>query len=73
MISAILYDQETKTNHDTVIPDGSSFFELDMDKIIKCAKCGDDLKYGDSYTSRTIMNKVGFGYAVCHDCYMKEW
>ena len=44
----------------------------DMNKFVQCANCGRIIKYGDSYTSRTIQTNMGFGYAICEDCYKKE-
>ena len=49
--------------------DGASFFEDDMNKEISCCQCGKKIKFGNSYTSRTIHTEVGFGYAECEDCY----
>ena len=51
------------------LPDGASFFEDDMNKEISCCQCGKKIKFGDSYTSRTIHTEGGFGYAECEDCY----
>ena len=45
----------------------------DMDEIINCPHCGKEFPYGESYTSKEIHNKVGFGYPVCSDCYEEEW
>lgn len=44
----------------------------DMDKIINCANCRKQFKFGDCYCSKTIHNKHGFGYLVCEECYLKE-
>ena len=44
----------------------------DMNKSIDCACCGKSITFGDSYTSRQIHNKSGFGYPVCEECYNKE-
>jgi hypothetical protein len=43
-----------------------------MSSIINCAACFNPIVYGESYTSRILHNKVGFGYAVCEQCYTKE-
>ena len=48
-------------------------YASDMDDIIACAACGKLLKFGDSYTSRKILSNGGFGFAVCEDCYEKEF
>ncbi|MFQ6793822.1 MAG: hypothetical protein ACLRT4_13770 [Thomasclavelia sp.] len=55
------------------LPQGASLYEKDMEKIVACAECGKKIRYGNSYTSRRIQNLVGFGYAVCGECYAKEW
>lgn len=44
-----------------------------MDKIVACAQCGRKMLFGDGYTSRQIHTRQGFGYAVCEQCYDKEW
>jgi hypothetical protein len=44
-----------------------------MEEIIVCAACGKALKFGDAYTSRKILSNGGFGFAVCEDCYEKEF
>ena len=41
--------------------------------MVKCAQCGKPVIYRESYTSRTIHSDYGFGYAVCPECYLKEW
>lgn len=43
-----------------------------MDLLIVCASCGNDLIFGDSYTSRELHTKGGFGYPVCSACYKEE-
>lgn len=48
-------------------------FTTDMDEIVNCASCGKELKFGDAYTSKEIHNKFGLGFAVCEECYNKEW
>lgn len=48
-----------------------SMYETDMDKVVNCAECGKQIKYGESYTSVKIHDEAGFGYAVCYDCHCK--
>lgn len=48
-------------------------FCADMDEIINCPHCGRELAFGDGYTSRQIHTKHGMGFAVCADCYEKEF
>lgn len=46
----------------------------DLDKEVNCAGCGKKLRYGECYCSTQIHTEfTGFGYAVCRDCYRKEW
>jgi len=49
-----------------------SLYEIDMDKIVNCANCGKELKFGECYTSKTIHTEIGMGYGVCEECYNKE-
>ena len=50
-----------------------SLCEADMDNIVNCASCGKELPYGETYTSMEIRTAgMGFGYAVCDECYNKE-
>ena len=50
-----------------------SYYEADMSTVVNCAQCGKELVYADSYTSLEVQTPLGFGYAVCADCYEKEW
>ena len=43
-----------------------------MELIIKCAECEKEIKCGEAFTSHTIHNKIGLGYPICEECYMKE-
>ena len=45
----------------------------DMDEVVNCPHCGKKIKFGESLTSMEIHTELGFGYAVCEDCYDKEW
>jgi len=45
----------------------------DLKDKIDCANCGKEVEFGDTYTSMTIHNDVGFGYCVCEECYEDEW
>lgn len=60
---------------DCMIPNSwkVSLYETDMDTIVNCPHCGKEVRYGDTYTSRQFHNWVGLGYAVCEECYEKEW
>ena len=50
-----------------------STYENDMDRIVNCAECGKEVPYSATYVSLAIHNVMGFGYAVCPECYEKEW
>lgn len=59
---------------DYELPEGASTFSKDMDEIVSCARCGKQLSFGDTYTSRQIQTqRLGFGYGVCKECYEEEW
>lgn len=47
-------------------------FVPDLDTVVDCASCGTGVPFGLCYTSLEIHNAVGFGYAVCAECYEKE-
>lgn len=47
-------------------------YEDDMNQKISCASCGKEKRFGECYTSMEIHNSMGFGYAVCPECYQKE-
>ena len=49
-----------------------SIYSDHMDKIITCAGCGRDIRFGDGYCSMEIHNFVGFGYSVCANCHWEE-
>ena len=66
------YDLETGQYEDYALPDGATYYEDDMNKKIACCECGKKVIYGITYTSRIILDKYGFGYAVCKECYFKN-
>ena len=46
----------------------------DLNEIVNCPHCGNEIKFGDSYTSLEFHTEVlGMGYAVCERCYKEEW
>lgn len=49
-----------------------AIYSNDLDKMIDCAGCGKEIKFGDGYTSMEIHNFVGFGFIVCGDCHWGE-
>lgn len=44
----------------------------DMDELINCCQCGEEVKFGDTYTSKEIHTESGFGYCVCEKCNESE-
>lgn len=60
---------------DIDIDDECSAYEDDMEKMIKCPHCNKYVMYGETYTSRDIYTHPSgiFGFAVCSECYQKEW
>ena len=48
-------------------------YSEDMNEIVNCCQCLKKIRYGDTYTSNEINTDLGFGFAVCEDCYEKEW
>lgn len=67
------WDRKTRRYYDYDLPKGACLYSGDMDKVIACARCGQRMLVGDSYTSRQINTTYGFGYAVCKQCYDIEW
>ena len=55
------------------LPEGAAMMALDMDELVRCAECGKEIQFGRTYTSMLIHNQHGIGYAVCPECYSKEW
>lgn len=45
----------------------------DMSEIVNCPHCGKQIRFGEGLTSTEIHTELGFGYAVCEDCYDEEW
>lgn len=51
-------------------------YSENMQEHIDCTNCGNELLFGDGYTSKTIHNDFGLGYPVCEKCYeqeLKDW
>lgn len=44
----------------------------DMNEMVNCPHCGKLLPFGECYTSREIHTGLGFGYAVCEECYYNK-
>ena len=47
-------------------------YSEDMNEIVNCCQCLKKVKFEDTYTSNEIHTDLGFGFAVCEDCY-KEY
>ena len=70
------WNPKTRKYYDYELPEGACLYSDDMDKVIACARCGRRMLFGYGYTSRqihAIHTKYRFGYAVCEQCYDKEW
>ena len=48
-------------------------YSPDMEEIVNCPHCGEEIKVGDSYTSMEFHTPYGFGYLVCRKCYDEEF
>lgn len=70
---AYKYNFEKNKSELYELPAGATKYEDEMRKIVPCACCWKPIHYGDSYTSATILDGVGFGYMICGECYEKEW
>lgn len=68
-MKAIYWIEKEHRYIDYDLPEGSSLIESNMDKTVSCACCGKKIKFGQSFTSRRIHSEMGFGYAVCEECY----
>lgn len=55
------------------LPEKASCFEYNMNEVICCADCGNEMTYGEGYTSLYIHTPMGFGYSVCKKCYAEEF
>lgn len=66
---------KTREYEKVEIPDNRKIglYSNNMNEIVQCINCGNELRFGDSYTSRQYHTEIGFGYCVCNSCYEKEW
>lgn len=69
------WNYETHKYDDIELPDKLyvSLYENDMNVMVNCPHCLKPVKFGECYTSMEFHNWVGFGYAVCENCYNEEW
>jgi len=75
MLKVQKWNFKTREYEPYEVPDNWNIktFSLDMDEIVNCPHCGREIRFGDGYTSRMIHTKHGMGFAVCAECYSKEW
>lgn len=74
MIDLLKWNYETHEYDPYQVPDDwvLGLYSTDMELPINCAQCGKGMTYGVGYTSKEVHTPVGFGYAVCEQCYEKE-
>lgn len=70
-MNALKWNYGTHKYDPVTIPDGSRL-DAELDTPCECASCGAPMLFGFGYCSMVIHNAIGFAYAVCHDCYVKE-
>lgn len=73
MINAEKWSFEKHKYEPCQISENASLPRENFEDLVDCAECGKQIKFGDSYTSLRIQTSIGLGYAVCEDCYEKEW
>lgn len=75
MLKVRKWNFETREYEPYEVPDNWNIktYSCDMDEIVNCPHCGREFTFGDCYTSRQIHTEHGMGYAVCAECYSKEW
>ena len=72
--SAIKWNAKEHRYEPYTLPDGAECFCDDFERFVKCAQCGEELPFGETYTSLEIHTPtLGMGYGVCHKCYNEEW
>ena len=66
------YDKQIYEPYD--VPDNWNVksYGFDMNEIVNCPHCGNEVTFGSCYTSKEIHTPHGFGYAVCEKCYDAE-
>lgn len=67
------WNEEKREYKPYELPEGASCYEVDMDRVVNCARCGGAMLFGNGYTSKQIHTEMGFGYCVCEKCYEEEW
>ena len=71
MAEYMKWNEEKRVYEPYIVPDQwrLSTYETDMDARVNCCHCGREVAFGECYTSLQVQTPVGFGYAVCGDCY----
>jgi hypothetical protein len=69
------WDYDSKKYEDHKVPEdwNVSLYEKDLSNIINCAECGEQIEFGDAYTSATIHNDYGLGFSICFGCHEEEF
>lgn len=70
------WDEVKRAYEPYYVPDewNVTTFADDMDEKVNCAQCGREITFGEAYTSLQVHSSIGFGYAVCEECYhLVEW
>ena len=68
------WNYETRDYDPYRIPEDwhTPLYSDDMDEKVNCCQCGEIVRFGDTYTSQEIHNRLGFGFNVCEDCHERE-
>lgn len=68
------WNYETHKYDDYLVPDDKILktYSNDMNEIVNCCQCLKEMTFGEGYTSMEVHTPIGFGYAVCEECYQKE-
>jgi len=65
------YDYEIGEYQQYMLPEGA-VVTAELGQEISCAGCGEKVLFDDSYTSMSITNGFGFGFAICEKCLQQE-
>lgn len=69
------WNPQTREYEEKQIPDEwfCPMVLLNMEVLVNCTSCGKELFFGDTFCSRELHSRGGFGYPVCAACYEEEW
>lgn len=68
------WNVKSKEYEDYEVPDNwkvATYSNL-MKERVNCCQCGKEITFGESYTSLEVHTEIGFGHAVCEQCYREE-